>query len=345
MTPIAFRRPRLTRGRSVAAVLVALLGVAAVAIAVNQSRGLPDNAAFEYDGQVVTTSDLDDRVEVLGALYGIKEPEARKDKDTFRRDTAKAVAVSLILEDAARDEGIEISDKSARDTLAKMVDGQMGADPQRAFTEMLAGFGVTEDSVLEEVKRQQALALLFQKLTAEAVEDVTPTDVRAFFGKDPGRFATPERRELRNIVVASEAEAEAVLAQVKAGTDFASVARQSSLDDATREQGGDVGAVGSAELEEAYAEAAFEAAAGELFGPVQTRHGWNVGQVVKVLPAAKTTFAAVEDQVTDELRSERALKAWRQWLADRIRDADVEYAAAYRPAHPDEPPASTPELP
>jgi parvulin-like peptidyl-prolyl isomerase len=345
MTPIEFRRPRLTRGRAAVAALVVLLGVAAAVIAVTQSRGLPDDAAFEYDGEVVTTADLDDRVEVLGALYGIKEPEAGKDKDTFRRDTAKAVAVSMILEDAAADEDIVISDKSARDTLAKMVDGQMGADPQRAFTEMLSRFGVTEDSVLQEVKRQQALALLFQKLTAEAVEDVTPTDVRAFYGKDPGRFGTPERRQLRNIVVATRAEADAVLAQVRSGTDFAAAARQSSLDDATREQGGAVGEVGAGELEEAYAEAAFAAGAGELFGPVQTRHGWNVGQVLKVLPAAAATFAAVEDQVTDELRSERALKAWREWLADRIRDADVEYAAAYRPAHPDEPPASTLAMP
>jgi parvulin-like peptidyl-prolyl isomerase len=344
MTP-KLRLPRLTRNSAIALVAVVLIGITAVVVGVLQSRGLPDDAAFEYDGEVITEADLEDRVEVLGALYGIKEPDAAEDKDTFRRDTAKAVAVSMILEDAAEDQGIVISDKSARDTLAKMVEGQLGADPQRAFTEMLARFGVTEDDVLEEVKRQQALARLFQERTADAVEDLASTDVRAYYGQNPGRFATPERRQLRNIVVGTRREAAAVLAKVRRGTEFVELARLTSLDDATREKGGAMGTVGAAELEESYAEAAFAAGEGQTFGPVQTRYGWNVGQVVKILPGADVTFAEVEDQVTDELRSEKALKAWRDWLADRIRDADVEYAAAYRPAHPDEPPASTTELP
>lgn len=344
MTP-KLQLPRLTRNGAIALVAVVLIGITGVVVGVVQSRGLPDDAAFEYDGAVVTEADLDDRVEVLGALYGIKEPAGEDARDTFRRDTAKAVAVSMILEDAAGDAGIVISDKSARDTLANMVEGQLGSDPQRAFTEMLARFGVTEDDVLEEVKRQQALARLFQERTADAVEDLTPTDVRAYYGQNPGRFATPERRRLRNIVVGTRREAAAVLAKVRRGTDFVELARLTSLDDATREQGGAMGTVGAAELEDAYADAAFAAGLGDAFGPVRTRYGWNVGQVVRILPGRDASFADVQDQVTDELRSERALKAWREWLADRIRDADVEYAAAYLPAHPDEPPASTTELP
>jgi peptidyl-prolyl cis-trans isomerase C len=345
MSPIEFRVPRLTRATAVGLAVVVLLGVAAAVVAVRMNRGLPDDAAFEYDGTVVTKAELDRRVEVLGALYGIAEPTDEDEKDTFRRDVAKAVAVSMILEDAARDQGIVISDKSARDTLAKMVEGQLGNDPQRAFTEMLARFGVTEDDVLEEVKRQQAIARLFQDRTADAVDDVTPTDVRAYYGQDPDRFATPERRRLRNIVVKARREAVAVLARVRRGNDFAALARATSLDDATRQKGGSMGTVGAGELEGAYADAAFAAAAGEAFGPVQTRFGWNVGQVVRIVPGRAVSFAEVEDRVTDELRSERALKAWRAWLADRIHDADVEYAASYRPAHPDEPPASTTELP
>jgi peptidyl-prolyl cis-trans isomerase C len=345
MSPIDFRVPRLTRATAAGLAVVVLLGVAAAVVAVRMNRGLPDDAAFEYDGTVVTKAELDRRVEVLGALYGIAEPTDEDEKDTFRRDVAKAVAVSMVLEDAARDQGIVISDKSARDTLAKMVEGQLGNDPQRAFTEMLARFGVTEDDVLEEVKRQQAIARLFQDRTADAVDDVTPTDVRAYYGQEPDRFATPERRRLRNIVVKTRREAAAVLAQVRRGNDFADLARATSLDDATRQQGGSMGTVGAGELEGAYADAAFAAGTGEAFGPVQTRFGWNVGQVVRIVPGRAVSFAEVEDRVTDELRSERALKAWRAWLASRIRDADVEYAASYHPAHPDEPPASTTELP
>jgi len=311
-----------------------------VVFGVQQLTGLPDDAAFEYDGDVVTVSELDERVDALGALYGIKKPTEKSDQAAFRRDVAKAVAVSMILDQAAQDRDIVISDKSARDTLAAMIDAQLGPDPEAAFTELLGEYGVSEDHVLDEIKRQQAIARLFQDVTKDAVAEATPEAVRAYFDEDPSRFATPERRQIRNIVVATRKDALAVLARARAGQ-FGALARQASLDDATRDRFGALGTVAAAELDPAFAEAAFAAKANGLFGPVQTQFGWNVGQVRKVVPGSPADFAAVRAEATDALRSELALAAWRDWLADQIKDADVEYADDYRPERPDAPPADS----
>ena len=312
-----------------------------VAIGYRQLTGLPDDAAFKYDGDVVTVSELDERVDALGALYGIKKPTEKDDQETFRRDVAKAVAVSMILDKAARDRDIVISDKSARDTLAAMIDAQLGPDPEKAFTDLLGEYGVSEKHVLDEIKRQQAIARLFQVITKDAVAKATPDAVRAYFDDDPSRFATPERRRLRNIVVASRKDALKVLARARAGQDFGALAKQTSLDDATRDKFGELGTVAASELDPAFAKAAFAADANGLFGPVQTQYGWNVGQVRRVLPASPADFATVKAEVTDALRSELALAAWRNWLADQIKDADVEYGDDYRPEHPDAPPADS----
>jgi peptidyl-prolyl cis-trans isomerase C len=312
-----------------------------VAIGLRQFTGLPDDAAFEYDGDVVTVAQLDDRVDALGALYGIKKPTEKGQQETFRRDVAKAVAVSMILDKAARKHDIVISDKSARDTLAAMLDAQMGPDPDAAFTEMLGEYGVSEDHVLDEIKRQQALARLFQDVTKDAVDKATPDAVRAYFDKDPSRFATPDGRRLSNIVVASRKDAVAVLARAGKGEDFGSLARQTSLDDATRDKSGDLGLVAATDLDPAFAAAAFKARSGGLFGPVKTQYGWNVGKVRKVVPGSPADLASVKAEATDALRSELALAAWRNWLTDQIKAADVEYADSYRPDHPDAPPADS----
>ncbi|RHW28950.1 peptidylprolyl isomerase [Nocardioides immobilis] len=321
------------------AVVVAVVA-AAVVIGLRDNRGLPDDAAFAYDGTVVTESDVDHWVEVMGALYGIEEPADEDERDAFRRDAAKAMAVSMILDDAAEDAGIVISDKRARDTLARMIEGQLGDDPHRAFTDLLASFGVTEDEVLDEVKRQQAVAGLFQERTADAVDDVTVADARAYFEEDPDRFATPERRQLRNIVVGSRTEAVGLLSRLRRGDDFAALARATSLDDATRRRGGVLGTVRPDELDTSYATVAFRTRPGTAFGPVKTRYGWNVGQVVDVVPGRTAVFSEIQQSVIEALRSERALEAWRGWLTDQIREADVEYDAAYLPDDPDEPPAT-----
>ncbi len=328
-----------TRIGAVVLALVVIVGLTVVGV--RQFTGLPGNAALKYDGSVVTKAELNDRADLLGALYGIQAPKGKKALDTFHRDIAKAVAVSMILDKAAAKRHIVISDKSARDTLSGMIKDQLGADPEAAFTKILGEFGVNEDEVLGEIKRQQSIARLFQSVTKDTVATATPSAVRSFFDKDPAAFAVPEERRLSNIVVATSAEASSVVANARKGKDFGTLARTTSLDDATRDKGGDLGTVSGDKLDPAFAKAAFAAPPGGVFGPVKTQYGWNVGTVVKVIPGKAATFATVKDQVTDALRSKKALAFWRSWLARQIKDADVDYAAHYLPAHPDDPPADS----
>lgn len=341
--PSRTRRRLLTR-LAAALVVLALVGAGTV-VTVQRLTGLPGNAAFEYGDTVVTRDQLAHRVELLSALYGITQPKGERARASFRRDTAKAVAVSMVLDHAARSRDIVIADKSARDTLASMIGSQLGDGGQAEFTRILGQFGVSERNVLDEIKRQQATARLFQDVTAGIVAGVTAEDARAAFDADPGRYATPEKRHLRNIVVATREEAEAILAAVRSGRAFGALAARRSLDDATRTGRGDLGTVTADALETGYAAAAFAAGAGHTFGPVETKFGWNVGQVLAITPAASATYDQVSSQVLDTVRSERAMAAWRAFVAGEIKRAHVEYADAYRPAHPDAPPTDQPGTP
>ncbi|SBW22848.1 PpiC-type peptidyl-prolyl cis-trans isomerase [Candidatus Protofrankia californiensis] len=300
--------------------------------------GLPGDAAFRVDGTVVTKDQLHNRVKVLGALYGIREPVGGTELEQFRRDVAKAVAVGMILDNAAADHQIVIADKSARDTLNKMIDEQMGSDGQRAFTDLLGKLGVSENDVLDEIKRQQRTARLFQDVTGPTAGTVADDQLPAYYDSHKADFLVPEQRHLRNTVVATKEQADQVVQRASSGTDFAALVNETSLDEATRSKQGDLGLVAAPQLESEYAKAAFAAAVGSVFGPVQTRFGWNVGQVVESKPAVQPPYEQVKDQVRDALRSERALAVWRKWLAERIKAADVEYADDYRPADPDAPP-------
>jgi peptidyl-prolyl cis-trans isomerase C len=116
---------------------------------------------------------------------------------------------------------------------------------------------------------------------------------------------------------------------------FADAATTYSLDGATRNKGGLLGPVAADDLEKGYARAAFGAGAGELFGPVRTHYGWNVGVVDKVLEPAPATFAKVRTALRETVLAEKSLAAWRDWLAGVIADHDVTYADSYRPADPD----------
>lgn len=326
-----------TRGRVVAgAVAVALVG-GVVAVAVARADALPEDAAFRYGDRVVTTDQLDDRVEVLGALYGVQRPEDDDKGGDFDRDAAKSMVVSLVLADAAAERDIVISDKEAQTELDKLVDQQLtgGRD---AFVDFLSTSGISERDVLDEIRAQLATSRLVEEVTAD-VPDATKAEARTTYDEHEGEMVTPEGRRLVNIVVETRADADRVARLARRTGRLGPLAAAWSLDGSTRDSGGELGLVTRDQLEEAYADAAFGAAKGAVFGPVRTSHGWNVGQVTEVVAARPVSYADVEDELVERLTAEDRLEVWRDFLAERLEGADVEYADGYLPDDPDAPPA------
>lgn len=343
--PGKVRLPRSRRGRiTTLLVLVVLLGVTGLAWWSARADDLPDDAVFAYSGQIETVTQLQERIQTLKALYGVQPPDQQDTakSDAFRRDTAKAVAVGMVLDHAAHDRGIVIADKAARDVLTRFISQQIGEGPdaRSKFVQALGTTGTSEDAVLDEIKRQLAVSQLFDSVTAgSSVGDGEVTDA---FAKRKAQLNTPERRQLSNIVVKTKEDADRVRTDLEAGTPFETLVAQRSLDGATRDKGGDLGQVTVAQLEDGYATAAFAAPTGGLFGPVQTAHGWNVGRVRQVLPPQPAVFDQVKDQLKQQLTLEKALATWRGWLGAQLAGANVRYADAYRPADPAAPPQEAP---
>lgn len=338
------RRPLLApteRLRVVCLVLgVLVLGGAATQVAIARATALPDDGVFRMGEVIVTEDELHQQVSVLKALYGVQPPQSRPQLDRFNKDAAKSMAVGLILDDAAENRKIDIADKQARDALDKIIEEQLSGG-REDFVRFLGSQGISEREVLGEVKRQLATSRLVEQVTRD-VKPVTGGEVRQAFQDRREELARPERRQLRNIVVDSEEKAVAVAEQARAGADFARLAKQQSLDRSTRDKGGDLGALSADQLDESFAKAAFDAGEGDVFGPVKTQHGWNVGQVVRVMAAKPLSFDEVRENLEADLNTQRKLKSWRSWLATEIKNAEVEYADRYRPDHPDAPPTDQP---
>lgn len=320
-------------------VLLALLAVGSTtAVSLDRIYAVPAGGVFRVGDTLVTEQQLAERVTLLGALYGVRQPADPAGLDRFRRDSAKAVAMSEVLDEAGRARGIVIADKTANDQLTNMLERSF-PEGRDAFVTKLRGIGLTEQAVLDEIKRQLANAELFDQVTSD-VPAPTDQDVAATYQQRRAEMAIPEKRHLRNIVVSGPDQAAQIRGQLDGGADFAALASQTSLDDSTKANGGDLGAVARSQLEKAYGDAAFGTGPNTLFGPVQTQYGWNVGQVLEVSPAVPLSLDQVRGQLQAGLRDQRKLDAWNRWLTEQLRAARVRYADAYRPADPE---ATVPE--
>ncbi|HWD03519.1 MAG TPA: peptidyl-prolyl cis-trans isomerase [Amycolatopsis sp.] len=333
--------PSTRRARLIAAACTVVVAAAATTqIVVDELNQLPDGAAFELGDQVVTAQELQQRTDVLKALYGIQPPTAPDQADKFARDTAKAVAVSNILDNAAQAEGIVVADKTASDQLATVVHDNYNGD-RNAFLKALGDKGVSEQHVLDEIKRQLRNAQLFARVTGGA-KQADDAAAQAYYNAHKAQMVSPEQRDIRNIVVTSQDQAAQIAQQARTGADFAALANQYSLDGQTKQRGGELGMVASADLDRGYAATAFATPAGQVFGPVHTQSGWNVGQIAKIQPAVPLSFAQLKDAIKAQLGNDTKMAVWRNWLGGKIKDAHVRYAPSYQPADPDSPPQQQP---
>lgn len=330
------------RGTRVLGVSLAALSVmgATAHVTVDSVTALPDDVAYRVGDANTTKQVLERRVNLLTAFYGIQRPEDPAKQDQFIRDTAKAVVVSDLLGSAAEQRGIKIGDKAASDELDKFIQ-QSYPNGRQEFVEKLGQLGVSQDDVLAEIKRQRTNAQLYQQVTKD-VPPVSDQELPKAFEERKAELVVPEQRHLRNMVLGSEQEANDVLRKARSGQDFAELARNSSLDGSTKQQGGDLGTVSAEQLEGDYGKAAFAAEPNGVFGPARTQHGWNIGQVVEIKPAKPLTFDEVKDDLRKKLEVERKAKVWSDWLAGLINSIDIEYADMYRPANPNDPPNIAP---
>ncbi|MDT7633978.1 MAG: peptidyl-prolyl cis-trans isomerase [Pseudonocardiales bacterium] len=325
----------------VATLLLPVVTVGLLVLVVTRLTDLPEGVALRVGHTDVSEQELRQRRDAFEALYGIKAPSGGPARDGFIRESAKAVAVSIVIDQAAKQRGIVISDEAARDAVDQLIARKFGPGGHDAFVTLLGEVGASMRNVLDEIKRQQSFNQLVSQVTG-GVPEPTEADARALYRADPTAMVLPAQRRLTNVVVSSESDAQMVLRRARSGTDFGTLAKALSLDRASRDVAGDLGYVTREQLEDPYGQAAFAAPAGALFGPVRTKSGWNVGKVAEIRPEIPLAFEQVQEQLRDGLRGERQTKAWNDWLGRQLREADVTYADNYRPVDPDGAPTLSP---
>jgi len=306
------------------------------------ASAVPEDAAFVVGDREVSITDLDRRNDSLRALYGVQEPSEESERADFRRQSAKSMAIGIVLERAADEAPVEVHEDEVDAALASFVKSQFDGD-RDAFVDSLGNVGTSEDEVRDEIGRQLRLRLLLDHVAGDV--QVPDDDLEAAFAERRAQLATPERRQVSNIVVATRADAAGVRRRLDAGADVAALARQASMDAATRDKGGALGKVARDDLVPKVGEAVFGAAAGEAYGPVKGPQGWNVGVVTGVVPRVPATLDRVRDDLRATLTQEERMRRWSSWLEEELRSADIEYADGYRPEDPYEVtpfPGSTP---
>ena len=175
-------------------------------------------------------------------------------------------------------------------------------------------------------KKSLAIVIVDQAKLEQSVHPAEAVLRRAYLN-DQDRFRTPERVQVRHILLKTtdksgaeadkvKAKAEGLLKQIKGGADFAELARKNSDDPGSAPKGGDLGWLVRGQTVKPFEDAAFSLKPKEISGVVKTEYGYHIIQVLDHQQAHLRTFEEVAAQLGDEVRKQ-SVSQMMQDLTDR----------------------------
>jgi peptidyl-prolyl cis-trans isomerase C len=150
-----------------------------------------------------------------------------------------------------------------------------------------------EDRLIQE-------AYVNRALKQAETEDRLRTRYQTFLKEKPAH----EKVHASHILLATEAEAKSVIAELDKGADFAALAKKYSTDPGAK-SGGDLGYFGHDDMVKEFADAAFALSPGQYSKtPVKTEFGWHVIKVEDRRTGKPPSFEEAREQLSRDLAHE-----------------------------------------
>lgn len=217
------------------------------------------------------------------------------------------------------------------------------ADLQKWFKDNSARYA----NAIPETRKIQYVAFDASKVPG-AKAAVTDAEVQSYYASHQAEYKTDEEVKTRHILIASKAGADAqtdaaaktkaqdVLNQLQHGANFADLAKKYSEDPGSKDSGGELPLMPTAQLDPAYAKAAMALNPGQTSGLVKSSFGYHIIQTEQKQPAGVKPLAEVKDSITQVLQQQKQGGAEQQFamqLASEAKSGGLDKAAAAHGLH------------
>lgn len=281
------------------------------------AREIATSPALQENGQFMGAAEVRRRLE----LRGISEQEFQ---ESMRAEMLGQRLLSAITDGVTvtpaevereyrrRNEQVKVEYVLANAPADAAADTPTDAEVSQRFQKNPEAYRIPEKRVVS--------YLLVDEQALRARVTVTEGELDSYYREHKAEFRTPEETCASHILVKVKAEpdakeghpeeearklAQAALDQVRAGADFATVAKKVSEDKGSAERGGDLGCVGRNRFPPEFDNAAFSLAMGQTSDPVKTAMGYHVIRVNSRNEERDQPLSQVKEMIRANLVSKR----------------------------------------
>ncbi len=260
----------------------------------------------------------------------VKDAEARAgrtvpptERDAVYRGLLDRVILFKLLASEAKVRGVTVTPQEITDRVAQI---KQQFPSEAEFQKELTKRHTTMAQLEEEQRRDLLNAKTIEAEVAPRLA-VTDADLDTFYKANPDQFKEQETVRASHILfgvakdaapaakLATKTEAEGVLKRVKAGEDFAALAKQYSKDPGSAAVGGDLNFFPKGQMVPAFDAAAFALKPGEISDLVETEFGFHIIKLTDKRTGRIVPLAEVKDRLTEFLKQRKQQELVQQYLS------------------------------
>ena len=321
-------------------------------------KSVPSDAVAVVGGDTISKARFNTVLDQAKRSYAAQHKPFPK-AGTAPYGTVRAQIIQFLVERSeyeqkAKDLGVKISDKDVDDRLNQIKQQYFGttqpgqkpkskAEVEKAYQQQLKAQGLTDSDVKEGIRAQLVREKISEKVTKDV--KVSDDDAKKYYDDHKTQYqqpAQPESRDVRHILVKSQALATTVYNKLKAGGDFSKLALKYSTDP-SKTTGGRLTVCKQKTVScplktvAPFERVAFALKTNEISKPVHTQFGWHVIQAVGPFNPPKKASAIPFDQVKAAIKQQQLQQkkqdTFNKWWNDTKKDfaKKTKYQAGYTP--------------
>jgi len=270
-----------------------------------------DRIAAIVGKQAIMQSQVEEQFhQLLPTMPPSAAPKNAADSAKMRKQVlSDLVDDELLVQEAARDTAIKVTDKEVIDAVAaaiKNIRSRYTTEPEFMAELHKAGFTSLDEYrrfLAEQSRRDMQKDRLKQILKEKGkLKPVSPSEqeMKEFFEDQQGQFGSrPATVSFRQVVIAPRptdaaksralALADSILIELRKGADFAIAAKRFSSDPGSRDRGGELGWARRGLFVPEFDRVAFSLKIGAISEPVETPFGYHLIQVMRTQPGEMVT--------------------------------------------------------
>jgi len=291
-----------------------------------------DQVLVKVNGTAITRLEVDRAVKVMLAQNQVQQPvppESMKQAEDAVLD--QLTAAELLYQEASKMTILDLDKQIAE----KVALNRAKFKSEAEFLDALKGIDMTPQDMQEFTRKDIIISTFVEKKFA-ANAAATEAESRKFYDENLDQyFKQPETVRASHILISADEKAtpeerkkakekaEGLLKRLKAGEDFAALAKAESVCPSAT-QGGDLGVFGRGQMVGPFEESVFALKPGEVSGLVETKFGYHIIKLIEKQEQKTEKFEDVKDKISNFLKGQKVQQGLSSFMDELKKSAKIE---------------------